>query len=318
MEYDDMTIYENGFVSTVKDGKATLADASGQPLLSGDYSYIELDESGRIRAGKTMDGLDVHAFFGENGDMLTGWKDFILHDSGGQLYLGRRPGDYPPGVTPPHDYSQKFALLDGDGNKLTAFRYSGMGGFHDGYQVALLRYYDGAGLLNRHGAEVVPTVFDSILLTDEGGAFVTISGSGSDGLIETYVGYFRIPDSFSEMKTLRPATVYLDGIDLFFESDPVIVNERTMVPMRKIFETLGATVDWDGSARTVSAAIGDTSLRLSIGSDIAYVNGEEIRLDAAPFIQNDITFVPLRFVSEASGAEVQWDDALRRALITRR
>jgi N-acetylmuramoyl-L-alanine amidase len=57
---------------------------------------------------------------------------------------------------------------------------------------------------------------------------------------------------------------------------------------------------------------------LTIGSDLAYVNGAEIRLDAAPVIQNDATLVPLRFVSETSGAEVAWDDALRRALITRR
>jgi hypothetical protein len=86
--------------------------------------------------------------------------------------------------------------------------------------------------------------------------------------------------------------------------------------MRKIFETLGMTVDWDAGTRTVTAANGDTNLRLRIDSDVAHVNGAEIKLDAAPFIRNDITFVPLRFVSEASGAEVLWDDALRRALIT--
>jgi hypothetical protein len=254
-----------------------------------------------------------------NETLLTGWKDFSLYDRGGQFYVGRRAGDYPPGVAPPHDYSQKFALFDTGGGNLTGFRYGNMGGARGGYQVVNQQYYYTAGLLNRHGAEVIPTVFDEILLTDEGGAFVTVRDSSDENNInKTYVGYFKIPDHFSEKTVTRPVTVYLDGVDLFFESDPVIVHERTMVPMRKIFETLGATVDWDDSARTVSAAGGGTDLQLTIDSDVAYVNGAEIRLDAAPFIQDDITFVPLRFVSEAAGADVSWDGALRRVLITQR
>jgi hypothetical protein len=319
MEYDQITAYKNGYVTATRDGKAILTDASGQPVFTGEYSYINPDESGHFMVGKTINGMPVHALLDANEAMLTGWKDFYLYDSGGLFYLGKRAGDYPPDVTPPHDYSQKFALFDTDGNNMTGFKYSNAGNARGGYQVVNLQYYYTAGLLNRYGAEVIPTVFDDILLTDEGGAFVTVRDSSDENNInKTYVGYFKIPAGFSEKKTIRPVTVYLDGVDLFFESDPVIVNERTMVPMRKIFETPGATVEWDEGARTVSAVGGGTDLRLTIDSDVAYVNGAEIRLDAAPFIQDDITFVPLRFVSEASGAEVSWDGALRRALITQR
>ncbi|MDR1159795.1 MAG: copper amine oxidase N-terminal domain-containing protein [Syntrophomonadaceae bacterium] len=167
--------------------------------------------------------------------------------------------------------------------------------------------------MNQYGAEVVPTIFESVSLTDEGYAFITVR----DDSDETYIGYFKIPDRFSEQKTTRPVTVYLDGVELFFDSEPMMVNERTMVPMRKIFETLGLAVDWDDSTRTVAVSGGGKTLRLTIGNRTAYVDGVGIRLDAAPFIQDDITFVPLRFVSENSGAVVAWDDTLRRVIITR-
>jgi hypothetical protein len=318
VEYDQINSQKNGYVTAVKDGRAVLTDASGQPVFTGEYSYIGQYENGLFTAEKIINGLRVNALLDANEAMLTGWKDFYLYESGG-LYLGKRAGDYPPDVAPPHDYSQKFALFDTGGNNLTGFKYSNAGNARGGYQVVNLQYYYTAGLLNQYGAEVIPTVFDDILLTDEGGAFVTVRDSSDENNINnTCVGYFKIPAGFSEKKTTRPVTVYLDGVDLFFESDPVIVNERTMVPMRKIFETLGATVEWDESARTVSAGGGGTDLQLTIDSDVAYVNGAEIRLDAAPFIQDDITFVPLRFVSEASGAEVLWDGDLRRALITQR
>jgi hypothetical protein len=313
MEYDQITPYENGFIMAVKEGKAILTDASGQSLLTGEYSHIELDSSGHIGVWKTINGLSVSALLDTNENLLTGWKDFTPRALSERLYLGRKAGDYPPGAVPPHDYGQKFALLDANGDNLTGFKYANVGDFFNDYLVVFQYYYGNAGILNQYGAEVVPTIFDDVLLTDEGYAFITVR----DDSDETYIGYFKIPDRFSEQKTTRPITVYLDGVELFFESEPMMINERTMVPLRKIFETLELAVDWDDSTRTVAVSGGGKTLRLTIGNRTAYVDGVGIRLDAAPFIQDDITFVPLRFVSENSGAAVEWDDALRRVIIRR-
>jgi hypothetical protein len=318
IEYDQVTVYENGFITVTKEGKTLLTDASGQPLLAGEYSYIYPDDSSQIRVGKTINGLNASAILDANENMLTGWKDFDLNALSERLYLGRKPGDYPPYVAPPHDYSQKFALLDAGGNNLTGFKYDNAGNFFNDYLVVFQNYYDRAGLLNQYGAEVVPTVFDGILLTDEGYAFVTVrDDSDANDYNKTYVGYFKIPDSFSERQNIRPITVYLDGVELFFESDPMMVNERTMVPLRKIFETLGLAVDWDGGAGTIAVSGGGKDAQLTAGSETAYVDGAEVHLDAAPVIQNDVTFVPLRFVSETSGANVEWAAGLRRVIITR-
>lgn len=89
---------------------------------------------------------------------------------------------------------------------------------------------------------------------------------------------------------------------------PFIQNERTMVPIRFISETLGYKVDWNNEERLVSITGKDTSLELKIGSKKAKVNGKDLELDAPATIKSDRTFVPLRFVAENLKAEVKWDN----------
>ena len=98
-----------------------------------------------------------------------------------------------------------------------------------------------------------------------------------------------------------------------------IINDRTMVPMRKIFEILGATISWDGENRIVTGVKGNTTIKLQIDNTIATktVNGNatEIVLDAAPTIVNSRTMVPLRFIAESLEKQVGWDSANRTAII---
>jgi hypothetical protein len=79
------------------------------------------------------------------------------------------------------------------------------------------------------------------------------------------------------------------------------------VPLRVIFENLGATVDWDGVTSTVTATQGSNILKLTIGKSIAYKNGATVELDVPAKVINGRTLVPVRFVSEAMGANVRWD-----------
>lgn len=316
LEHERLFPDGNGFFQAAKNGSTILIDIEGNPAIPGDYSYIYLDESGRFSVAEQLNGGTAYAYLDKDANFLTGWKEFHLYPSGDQLFIGKKSGEYPPGVVPPHDYGQKFALLDSAGNRLTSFKYQNTGDVFNNYQVFTKYYYDSAGLLNQHGAEVLPTIFDQIYLTDEGYAFVQIHDY--DTGTNYRAGYFKIPDSFADKANKPPVTVYLNGVELYFDSDPTIKNQKTMVPLRKIFEALGAGVEWDGSTKTVTASSGGKSLSLTIGSDTAYVNGSEIQLDAAPFIQDELTFVPLRFVSESLDADVQWDDALRRVIITQR
>lgn len=103
-------------------------------------------------------------------------------------------------------------------------------------------------------------------------------------------------------------SVVFNGQKLVFDQDPVNVNDRVLVPMRGIFEAYGAEVDWDPDSMVVIAVSGDTEIELAIDSEISYINGKKHILDSPAIIVGDRTMVPVRFVSEALDAKVDWDE----------
>jgi len=109
------------------------------------------------------------------------------------------------------------------------------------------------------------------------------------------------------------AQVYVNGARLNVAT--VSESNTTLVPLRAIFQALGATVNWDGATQTVTAAKGQTSVKLQIGSRTAYVNGQVVTLQVPGKIMQGNTMVPLRFLSEALGASVNWDGATQTITI---
>ena len=109
--------------------------------------------------------------------------------------------------------------------------------------------------------------------------------------------------------------VKLNGKFLFFDQPPVIVDDRTLVPFRTIFEELGAEVNWIAEERKVLASRDGIEISLVIDSNTLIKNGEEITIDSPAKIVNDRTMVPARAVSEALGAMVDWDPVTRTVLI---
>lgn len=95
----------------------------------------------------------------------------------------------------------------------------------------------------------------------------------------------------------------------------VMLNGATLVPMRAIFEALGAEVKWEGSTRTVTATKGSTEIRLSLGKTDAYINGALKVLSTPAASVDGTTMVPLRFIGEALGAEVKWEGATKTVYV---
>lgn len=102
-------------------------------------------------------------------------------------------------------------------------------------------------------------------------------------------------------------SVLIDSVLQKYDQPATIIDGRTLVPLRGIFEALGAKVYWNGDTQKVTAMKGDINIVLQIGNKIATKNGKEIELDVPAQIVNSRTLVPVRFVSEALGAEVNWD-----------
>ena len=100
--------------------------------------------------------------------------------------------------------------------------------------------------------------------------------------------------------------LYVDLTKIETDTPPTIVDGRTLVPLRAIFEALGAEIEWDNDTRTATGTRGDTVVSVQIDNKVAYVNGEAKELDVPAQIINNRTMVPARFVSEAMGCKVTW------------
>jgi hypothetical protein len=105
------------------------------------------------------------------------------------------------------------------------------------------------------------------------------------------------------------------------DSPPVIKNSRTLLPIRAIIESLGGAVSWDATERKVTVSLGSTTIELWIGKSIAKVNGIDTPIDSTnpkvvPEIINSRTMLPLRFVTENLGCDVQWDGTTKIITIT--
>ena len=117
------------------------------------------------------------------------------------------------------------------------------------------------------------------------------------------------------------STFTVNGISNTLDSPPVIKNSRTLLPIRAIIESLGGTVGWDSNEKKVTVILGSTTIELWIGKNTAKVNGVNTLIDATnskvvPEIINSRTMLPLRFVTENLGCDVQWNGTTKTITIT--
>lgn len=107
---------------------------------------------------------------------------------------------------------------------------------------------------------------------------------------------------------MSPVRVTVDGRSVVFDDlSPMIVDGRTLIPLRAVFGALGAQFDWNDESRTVTATRGDIVIRLTVDSTEALVNGRVELLDVPARVVNDRVLVPLRFAAQALGAAVNWN-----------
>ena len=109
--------------------------------------------------------------------------------------------------------------------------------------------------------------------------------------------------------------VVVSGEILESDADAEIVNGRTFVPLRAIAEKLGADVDWDQETQSITLTRDAAMTKLTIDSLDATVNGRDMTIEAAPYIKEGRTFVPLRFIAQGLGGRAIWCEDIRTAVI---
>lgn len=119
---------------------------------------------------------------------------------------------------------------------------------------------------------------------------------------------------FAESKSIK---VEVNNQELAFDVEPKMIEDLILVPIRAIFESLGLEVSWDGVTETVTGKNKDTLIKLEIGEDRAELNGEIVSLDLPSVIINNRTMVPVRFIGEAVGAKVDWNEETKLVSINK-
>ena len=128
-------------------------------------------------------------------------------------------------------------------------------------------------------------------------------GSENEELTEANIHYSSI------------ISVLLNGTKLTFDQPPIIENDRTMVPIRAIFEALGYTLDWNGDTQTATATNGSNTIKVTVGSNTIFYTGGTYNCDVAPINRSGRILVPVRAIAECAGCTVDWDGETKTVII---
>lgn len=145
-------------------------------------------------------------------------------------------------------------------------------------------------------------------------SYITIKGNLADLTVLPLAGEESSATISGNADSIK---LFINDTQYFMDPNPYIKDGRTLVPMRRVFEILGAQVTWNETDQSVTAVRGGTEIKLYIGSQTAYKNGQAVQLDVPAEIMASTgrTMVPLRFVSEALGCSVQWTGATQTITI---
>ncbi len=119
----------------------------------------------------------------------------------------------------------------------------------------------------------------------------------------------------AQSNTESSIKILINGNELQTDISPMTINGRVFVPFRTIFEALGAKVEWDEESKLVKGIRDDVQITLQVNSTKANINNEEIIIDSAPFVHNDRIMVPIRFVAESLGEEVEWNSKNKTVIV---
>lgn len=148
------------------------------------------------------------------------------------------------------------------------------------------------------------------------GKFIITLQDGTRKFSTDGAGWYTPYWPASKDEEMNEIMVRLNNEYLVFDQPPVILNDRTLVPMRAIFEKYDMNVSWDNETQTACATAKDgTTITFTIDDQTATVNGEEYEMDTVPILMNDRTLIPVRFLSESLGYNVGWNENAKEVTI---
>ena len=311
--YSDANPFSDGLALVKLAGKKGYVNTHGEIVVPIEYDYANSFSGGIAEVMKYENGKELHFVIDKAGSPVIGPKEYKIFGYGnGYYYAG-----YNEEAEKSLFGSNFYALLDREGNRLTVFNL----GMFEYVREGLLVVNDAnsliqkLGIYNQYGVEIVPPFFDIIDIVDSKKCLVRLNDYFEDC---SHVGILTLPEDAQTRRPKEPGpiTVYLDGLDLIFNTEPIIVNRSIMVPVRNICESLGADMTWNELEQTIIVTKEDTAIELTIGTTTAFVDQVSVMIGAPVLMQHNEPIVPLHFIGEALGYSVVWDTESRSAMIS--
>ncbi len=338
-QYENAQDFSEGMAAVQQDGKWGFIDKTGQMIIAPTYEEVQSFHEGL--AAVKINGL--WGFLNTAGELvISAQYDTVQNfsegvaavaqngkwgciDQKGALILACKYEE----VRPCSDnriavkWQNRYGYFDKNGEKVIDFLYGGARNFHEGLAVVSggnfagveddKYWFVGAGLttsyknnqfgvIDRWGNRVLPEEYLCISDFEDGTAICQRVRDKKVGIIQAPSVQETDPGKRSFIR------LYLDDELLDTDQDPVIKNERTMVPLRTIAEALNADVRWDKTAKAAIITTDEITMQLPTDSTAATVNGEKVLLDTSAQVINGRTMVPLRFVAEQFALQVQWKE----------
>jgi photosystem II stability/assembly factor-like uncharacterized protein len=315
-----VAVGEKGTIITSIDGINWNINDSYKP-----YYLVDVSSNGKINVATGTEGTIMTSSDG---------KDWSKCDSGMKQTIRSITNNGKMFVALAYENGKPFIIISDDGtnwkttyapNEYEDYSYS----LWDGKSFIILGddstlvSADGTSWekINRNGmADINQVIYDGqryIATAIHGSLSVSTSNEKWTRLEMKYITKI-IPNVSGEVKVSQTnnVKVLINGAELDFDVNPVIESGRVLVPLRLIFESLGATVTWESKTKTVIAEKNNKRIKLVVDGKEAYLNNEPIKLDVPAGLKNNRTLVPLRFISESLGANVSWEGKTRTVTIT--
>lgn len=341
-EFPEAEVGESGIVWDEEIGRIVWTNSSWYQREDKNYQSIVYDYDGNQIAEishKVTEILDENTFWCDDLDNAESYIVDINNNVLSNKYYGFETFDIIDGYVEVYNEEYELGIIDYKGNEILPL------GSDITEYVDLMDYdekYERDEAIRKNIADIYGLDEEAIwgeVVGEEGNEIAVIDNDVQKGIFTAdgtqilgfgEYGFVYLNDEASlaimqksenspwELYTIGEATeettaqcdeisVMVAGELLTFDQPPVIVNDRTLVPLRAIFEALGVIVDWDEETQTIAAQSGDnTVIKLQIGSDKMLVNGEEKTLDVPAQKINDRTLVPVRAISESLGCTVEW------------
>lgn len=125
---------------------------------------------------------------------------------------------------------------------------------------------------------------------------------------------FSVATCFAETADTE-IRVKLNGEEVAFDQGPILVDEKPMIPLRAVFEKMGASISWDNDTETVVAMCRDTIVMIQIGNEKMFKLDEAIVLETPAMLVNDRTLIPVHAITDIWGCNIEWNSETNEVVI---